>query len=94
MGIAFRHHDALEDARAAAEIMLRACDETAGLDAEDWLARVERPIDGWSLCMRPHGRFASFAWTAPRTSTRPAERANRDPVRAKAVPTPLAERSC
>ncbi len=28
----------------AAEIMLRACDET-GLDAEAWLARIERPID-------------------------------------------------
>ena len=31
LGIAFRHHDALEDARAAGEIVLRACQHT-GLD--------------------------------------------------------------
>jgi len=43
LGISFRHHDALEDARAAAEIVLRACD-TTGLDIEGWLQRVEKPI--------------------------------------------------
>ena len=36
LGIAFRHHDAVEDARAAAEIVLRACRHT-GLDIDGWL---------------------------------------------------------
>lgn len=34
--ITFRHHDALEDARVAGEIVLRACSHT-GLDIEWWL---------------------------------------------------------
>ena len=42
-GISFRHHDALEDARAAAEIVLRACAET-GISIEEWLDRVEEPV--------------------------------------------------
>ena len=37
LGIAFRHHDAVEDARAAGEIVLRACLHT-GLDIDGWLA--------------------------------------------------------
>ena len=41
--ISFRHHDTLEDAMAAAEIVLRACAAT-DTDIEDWLRRVERPI--------------------------------------------------
>ena len=41
--IVFKHHDALEDARAAAEIVLRACDATQ-LDIEEWLKRVKYPI--------------------------------------------------
>lgn len=36
LGIEFRHHVAVEDARLAAEIVLRAC-ETRGLGVEDWL---------------------------------------------------------
>jgi len=43
LGIEFKHHDALEDAKAAAEIMLRAHADT-DLDLEEWLQRVERPI--------------------------------------------------
>lgn len=43
LGIPFRHHDALEDARASAEIVTRACAET-GLGIEEWLARVKQPI--------------------------------------------------
>ncbi len=39
LGIAFRHHDAVEDARAAAEIVLRACLST-GIDIEGWMARL------------------------------------------------------
>ena len=37
LGITFRHHDAVEDARAAAEIVLRACLH-AGLDISGWIA--------------------------------------------------------
>jgi len=43
LGISFTHHDALEDARTAAEIVLRACDSTE-MDIEDWLRRVAHPI--------------------------------------------------
>jgi DNA polymerase-3 subunit epsilon len=43
LGITFRHHDAGEDARAAAEILLKACGAT-GLDIADWIDRVEHPI--------------------------------------------------
>ena len=44
LGIAFQHHDALEDAQAAAKIVLHACTDT-GLDIEAWLERVEQSID-------------------------------------------------
>lgn len=43
LGITFKHHDAGEDARAAAEIILRAC-EMAALNLDEWIARVQRPI--------------------------------------------------
>ena len=43
LGISFKHHDALEDARATTEIVFRACAET-GMGIEEWLERVERPI--------------------------------------------------
>lgn len=43
LGYRFRHHDALEDAKAAAYILLRASAET-GLDTAGWLRRVEDPI--------------------------------------------------
>jgi len=39
LGIAFRHHEAGEDARAAAEIMLHAC-ATSGVDIDGWLNSV------------------------------------------------------
>lgn len=41
-GLSFQHHDALEDAKVAARIMLRAC-EASGLDIDGWLECVERP---------------------------------------------------
>ena len=47
LGISFQHHDALEDARAAAEIVLRACAE-ANTDIEGWLQRVKRPVSASS----------------------------------------------
>jgi DNA polymerase III subunit epsilon len=43
-GIAFDHHDALEDARAAALILLRAIDKTR-LDIEGWQRRVRQPVE-------------------------------------------------
>ena len=43
LNVSFKHHDAQEDARAAAEIVLRACAAT-GTDIEGWLRRVDRPI--------------------------------------------------
>ncbi len=39
LGISFRHHDATDDARAAAEIVLYACEHT-GLDIEGWASLV------------------------------------------------------
>jgi len=43
LGIEFRHHDALEDARAAGLILLRAIEET-GFSVEQWLQRCRRGI--------------------------------------------------
>ena len=39
LGIAFHHHDAAEDARAAGEIVLSACRHT-GIDIDGWLKEV------------------------------------------------------
>ena len=39
LGIAFQHHEAGEDARVAAEILLHACRHT-GTDVDDWLERA------------------------------------------------------
>ena len=47
LGISFRHHDAGEDARVAAEVVLRACAAT-GLDIDGWLRRVNQPVRGKS----------------------------------------------
>lgn len=41
--IEFQHHDALEDARAAGKILIKAINET-GLDIPDWLERVNKPV--------------------------------------------------
>ena len=43
LGISFDHHDALEDARAAAEIVLHAC-AVRKLEIDGWLQRVNHPI--------------------------------------------------
>jgi DNA polymerase III subunit epsilon len=42
-GIVFGHHDALEDARAAGEIVVRAIAES-GVGLEDWVVRALKPI--------------------------------------------------
>lgn len=44
LGHEFKHHDALEDAKAAAHILLAASDKT-GLDIDSWLKRIQQPID-------------------------------------------------
>jgi len=44
LGIEFKHHDALEDARTAGLVLVRASEELQ-LDLAGWLDRVRRPID-------------------------------------------------
>ena len=44
IGYKFAHHDALEDAKAAAQILLAAMTRT-GLDLEGWLKRAALPIN-------------------------------------------------
>ncbi|NQT63593.1 MAG: transposase [Candidatus Marinimicrobia bacterium] len=44
IGYEFKHHDALEDAKAAGMVLLAAI-ETTGLDIESWVGRVNKPID-------------------------------------------------
>jgi DNA polymerase-3 subunit epsilon len=44
IGYDFQHHDALEDAKAAGYVLLTAMD-TTGITLEEWLVRVERPIN-------------------------------------------------
>ena len=59
-GIEFVHHDALEDARAAALILLRAMDHT-GFDIERWQRRVVRRIE-------PRGDHHDQAEAEPKAS--------------------------
>lgn len=49
-GIRFQHHDAVEDARTAGQILLRAIDQS-GLDLDQWLTRVKLSLSG-----QPKGR--------------------------------------
>lgn len=44
IGYEFKHHDALEDAKASGEILLAASRET-GLDLDGWIKRVKQSID-------------------------------------------------
>jgi DNA polymerase-3 subunit epsilon len=44
LGYKFAHHDALEDAKAAAHILLAAIEKT-GIDLQSWLKRIEEPIN-------------------------------------------------
>lgn len=44
LGYDFKHHDALEDAKASAHILLSARDKS-GIDIAGWLNRVRQPID-------------------------------------------------
>lgn len=47
IGFEFKHHDALEDAKASGAI-INAAIEKAGLSLEEWLIRVGQPISGLS----------------------------------------------
>lgn len=44
IGYEFKHHDALEDAKACGEVLLAAIDES-GLDLDAWIVRVRAPIN-------------------------------------------------
>jgi DNA polymerase III subunit epsilon len=44
IGYEFRHHDALEDAKAAGQVLLAAMG-SSNMDIEGWLRRVNQPID-------------------------------------------------
>ncbi len=48
IGYQFAHHDALEDAKAAGQVLLAASAET-GLGLDEWLVRVEQPINPASV---------------------------------------------
>lgn len=54
LGIDFRHHDAVEDARVAGLIMLRAIEETSR-DLDGWFARVKQPVTGSAGSIRRTG---------------------------------------
>jgi len=44
IGYTFIHHNALEDAKASAHVLLSAVEAT-GLDIKSWLKRIKQPID-------------------------------------------------
>lgn len=46
-GLSFNHHDALDDARMAAAILVRACKETE-TSAAEWVARCRKGLSGES----------------------------------------------
>jgi DNA polymerase-3 subunit epsilon len=54
IGYTFKHHDALEDAKASAQVLLAAI-RTTGLDIQSWIKRVKLPIgpasdfNGWKI---------------------------------------------
>ena len=62
-GIAYQAHDALEDARCAGMILLRAVAET-GLGPEEWVIRAAHPID---LDNHAHNGFHEFPPSAKRS---------------------------
>lgn len=43
IGYGFKHHDALEDAKAAGQIVIAAINKS-GLTIDDWLSRINQPI--------------------------------------------------
>jgi DNA polymerase-3 subunit epsilon len=61
LGYQFAHHDALEDAKAAAHIVLAAMEKT-GIDLHGWLSRVEKPIDPSSYIISRGGNPEGFLY--------------------------------
>jgi DNA polymerase-3 subunit epsilon len=51
IGYEFNHHNALEDAKASGRILIAAIDKT-GLAIEDWIKRVNQPIDPSNVSSR------------------------------------------
>jgi DNA polymerase-3 subunit epsilon len=49
LGYEFTHHDALEDAKAAAQVLLAAIEKTE-MDVQDWLQRAKQPISHSKCC--------------------------------------------
>jgi DNA polymerase-3 subunit epsilon len=76
-GIAFQHHDALEDARAAGEILVRAIHES-GRSAEEWLQETtqaaSRPA---KLAANPAGALFGEVVVFCKSLTRPRREAAR-----------------
>ena len=86
-GIKYRPHDALEDARCAGEILLRAIAET-GLSIDQWLDRVRQPINPPArVTTKPHSPLAERALPTPATPTR-ALPTPTPTISAKGLPTP------
>ena len=56
-GIEFQHHSAVEDARAAALILLKACSDT-GLDVPGWLGRASQAVQSISRDGQADGPLA------------------------------------
>jgi DNA polymerase III subunit epsilon len=52
LGIQFQHHNAVEDARAAGEILIHAIAES-GLSLEEWLVRVRQPVRASKRSWKP-----------------------------------------
>nr|WP_274521858.1 exonuclease domain-containing protein [Halorhodospira halochloris] len=55
IGYDFNHHDALEDAKASAQILITAMKESE-LDLDGWLKRVRQPIDPKTVSSGSHIR--------------------------------------
>ena len=63
LGIRFRHHDALDDARTCGEIVRQAC-WRSGLNVEEWRDQVRGPVHGQMGRRRsapPTGRISRAA---------------------------------
>jgi DNA polymerase-3 subunit epsilon len=76
-GIEYKAHDALEDARCAGLLVLRAVAET-GLSPEEWILRAEQPIGLVSLAAaRPRMRGGRRKGASPAPGRTPEESARR-----------------
>lgn len=56
LGYKFKHHDALEDAKACGHVLLAAIEKT-GTSLDGWLKRVNQPISPSSAAMRQRGKI-------------------------------------